>query len=134
MHIAYFDCFSGASGDMTLGALIDAGADVEHLRTEIGKLELGPIEIEVASTSQHSISGTRVSIVAPDTQPPRTWRDIRALISESALTERSRAAALRIFERLAEAESGVHGTSIESVHFHELGAIDAIVDICGAAI
>jgi uncharacterized protein (TIGR00299 family) protein len=134
MRIAYFDCFSGASGDMTLGALIDAGGDLERLRAEIAKLDVGPVEIAAGHASQHGIRGTRVTISAPDTQPARTWREIRGLIERSSLSERARRDALRVFQRLAEAEAHVHGTAVESVHFHEVGAIDAIVDICGAAI
>ncbi len=134
MRIAYFDCFSGASGDMTLGALIDAGGALEHLRTEIAKLDLGPIEIVALPASQHGITGTRVTVTAPDLQPVRTWRDIRALLERSALSERVRRDAFGIFQRLAEAEAGVHGSSVDTVHFHEVGAIDAIVDVCGAAI
>jgi pyridinium-3,5-bisthiocarboxylic acid mononucleotide nickel chelatase len=134
MPIALFDPYSGASGDMTLGALIDAGLDVDALRAELDKLDLSGYRIEAGLAEQKGITGTsfRVILTAKD-QSHRHWRDIRALIEDSRLDEPVKRRALDIFAALAEAEAGVHGVPVENVHFHEVGAIDSIVDIVGVA-
>lgn len=134
MRIAYFDPFSGASGDMILGALLDAGLSEAALRSDLGKIELPGYSMRVQRTERQSITGTHVTVTPGEDQPHRHWSDIRTLIEESALDAPVRDAALAIFARLAEAEAGVHGTSPEEVHFHEVGGVDAIVDICGACI
>ena len=134
MRIAYFDPFSGASGDMILGALLDAGLSEAALRSDLGKIELPGYSMSVQRTERQSITGTHVTVTPGEDQPHRHWSDIRTLIEESALDAPVRDAALAIFARLAEAEAGVHGTSPEEVHFHEVGGVDAIVDICGACI
>lgn len=134
MRIAYFDPFSGASGDMILGALLDAGLSEAALRSDLGKIDLPGYSMTVRRGERQSISGTHVTVTPAEDQPHRHWRDIRTLIEESALDPQVRVAALSVFSRLAEAEAGVHGTSPEEVHFHEVGGVDAIVDICGACI
>jgi len=134
VRIAFFDPFSGASGDMILGALLDVGLPEKALRSDLGKLNLPGYTLLITRDERGSVAGTRV-VVTPDVeQPHRHWRDIRTLIEESALDAPVRDAALSIFARLAEAEAGVHGTTPDEVHFHEVGGVDAIVDICGACI
>jgi len=134
VRIAYFDPFSGASGDMILGALLDAGLPEAALRSDLGKIDLPGYTMTIERAERQSVTGTKVTVTPAEDQPHRLWRDIRVLIEESALDAPVRDAALAIFSRLAEAEAGVHGTSPEEVHFHEVGGVDAIVDICGACI
>lgn len=134
MKIAYFDPFSGASGDMILGALIDAGLTVADLSTELSKIEIGGYTLRKERAGQHGIHGTRVQVDVSEDVHSRTWADIRALIEESSLAPEVKAAALGIFGRLATAEAKIHNTTPDHVHFHEVGGVDAIVDICGACI
>jgi uncharacterized protein (TIGR00299 family) protein len=134
MKIAYFDPFSGASGDMMLGALVDAGLPLADLSTELSKLELGGYQIRATRVGQHGIHGTRVTVDVQDDATHRHWSDIRGLIERSGLDEPVKLAALGVFERLAIAEAKVHDSELEQVHFHEVGGIDAIVDICGTCI
>ncbi len=134
MRIAYFDPFSGASGDMILGALLDAGLAENALRSDLGKIDLPGYAMTVGRDERKSVTGTRVVVTPAADQPHRFWSDIRTLITDSALDRPVRDAALAIFARLAEAEAGVHGTMPDEVHFHEVGGVDAIVDICGACI
>ena len=136
MKIAYFDPFSGASGDMILGALVDVGLSFPALAAELGKLGLEGYDLRQEPTSQHGIHGTRVTVTVRTTETTlaRPWRAIRTLLEESGLDAPVKSAALAVFERLADAEAGVHGTTPEDVHFHEVGGVDAIVDICGACI
>ena len=134
MKIAFFDPFSGASGDMILGALVDAGLSLTALRTELSKLPVSGYRLHAERTGQHGIHGTRVVVETDDDVHSRTWRDIRQLIESSHLDRTVIAAALEIFGRLAQAEAKIHATTPDDVHFHEVGGIDAIVDICGACI
>jgi len=135
VKIAYFDPFSGASGDMTLGALVDAGLSLERLASELGRLNLRGYRLRAEPASQHGIHGTRVVVeLTEETHHHRDWATIRGMIESSDLDAPVMSAALAMFERLAKAEAKIHGTSIDHVHFHEVGGIDAIVDICGTAI
>jgi hypothetical protein len=136
MKIAYFDCFAGISGDMTLGALIGAGADVERLREGLAGLGVGGYRIEVGKKMAGPIEATNVHVHLDDHHHHhhRRLHDILEIIRGANLTDRVKQTAERIFRRLAEAEAKVHGSSPEEVHFHEVGAVDAIVDIVGAAI
>lgn len=134
MRIAFFDPFSGASGDMILGALIDAGLSVNDLRSELGKLNLSNYTLTATPVSQHGIHGTSVTVTANEDGVSRDWATIRDLLQASALAPPVRDRALAIFERLAEAEAKVHGSTVDHIHFHEVGGIDAIVDIAGASI
>jgi uncharacterized protein (TIGR00299 family) protein len=134
MKIAYFDPFSGASGDMILGALVDAGLPLTTLTTELSKLPIGGYTISAERVGQHGIHGTRVTVDVSDGVHSRTWADIRRIIERSPLEAEIAGAALQIFERLAVAEAKIHNTSPDDVHFHEVGGVDAIVDICGACI
>lgn len=134
MKIAHFDPYSGASGDMILGALVDAGAPLTTITTELGKLQIGGYRVRADRVGQHGIHGTRVTVDVIDDVHSRTWSDIRTLIEESLLDDAVKTAALRIFERLAIAEAKIHNSTPDHVHFHEVGGVDAIVDICGACI
>ncbi len=134
--IGFLDCFSGVSGDMLLGALVDAGAAVEELRAGLAALPLSGWRLEVARTTDRGLAGTRARVVLDDaqTQPHRHLAEIEALLVTAALPERARARALAVFRKLAEAEAAVHGTTVEAVEFHEVGAVDSIVDITGMAL
>jgi uncharacterized protein (TIGR00299 family) protein len=129
----HFDCFSGISGDMTLGALVDAGVDAAAVRAGIDSLGL-PIRLEVEKVRKGGFAATKVTVVAPEEHEHRHLPDVEAILSKGRLTDRQRTLALRIFRRLGEAEAAVHGIPLESVHFHEVGALDSIADIAGVAI
>jgi uncharacterized protein (TIGR00299 family) protein len=133
-RIAYFDPFSGASGNMILGALVDAGLSLSALQTELAKLGLSGYSFRLEPANQHGLAGTFLDVVVSDEQPTGNWFDIQKLIQASSLDHTVKTSALAIFKRLAEAEAKVHGTSVDEVHFHEVGAVDAIVDICGACV
>ena len=134
MRLAFLDPFSGASGDMLLGALVDAGLPLDDLMTGLAPLGLDGYRLTAHPVHQHGITGTQVRVEVTEEQPARDWASIRALLQDSPLADPAREMALRIFERLATAEAAVHGEPVESVHFHEVGAVDAIVDICGVAV
>ncbi len=136
MRIAFFDCFSGASGDMILAACIDAGLDVDRLREQIALLDLEGFRIDARKVRKQGFAATQVQVVLePNTpKPHRHLKHIVELIDRSRLPESVRRRARDVFARLAQAEAAVHGTTIEKVHFHEVGAIDAIVDIVGACL
>ncbi len=133
MRIAHFDCFSGISGDMTLGALIGAGVPVEAIRFGLDSLKL-PIVLEVEETLRGCFAATLVNIKAPEDQPQRFLREIQEIINQGNLNPNQRKIALTIFQRIGEAEAAAHGMSIDQVHFHEVGALDSIADIVGSAI
>jgi hypothetical protein len=133
--LAYFDCFSGISGDMTLGALIQLGVPLAWLKETIAGLPLQGFDISVADVDYNGIRAKRVEVHADqDHHHHRHYFEIRRLIENSSLPEPARKMALAIFGRLAEAEAGVHGCLPEEVHFHEVGAVDAIVDVVGTAL
>ncbi|MGW8222849.1 MAG: nickel pincer cofactor biosynthesis protein LarC [Syntrophobacteria bacterium] len=135
MRIAYFDCFSGISGDMILGALIDLGLDPETLIKHLSKLKLSGYEIEVLKEQRGPITGTRVNIkVDEKEQPPRSSDEIRELIGKSKLPDRVKKNSLAVLQRLATVEGNLHQEPPEHVHFHEVGAVDSIVDMVGACI
>ena len=134
-RLCYFDCYSGASGDMVLGALVDAGLSEEVLRAELAKLGIGGFELETGPAEQRGLVGTRVRVALTELdQPPRHLSDIERIIEQSTLDDPVKARALAIFRRLGAAEGTVHGIPVEQVHFHEVGAVDAIVDIVGACV
>jgi uncharacterized protein (TIGR00299 family) protein len=135
MKTAYFDCFSGISGDMTLGALVDAGADIDALRKELAKLNLTGYELKAERVMRSGIAATKVHvIIQKKDQPSRHLSDILTIIDRSSLSSSIKEKSSRIFRRLAEAEAKVHATTPDKVHFHEAGAVDAIVDIVGSVI
>jgi uncharacterized protein (TIGR00299 family) protein len=133
MRVAHFDCFSGISGDMTLGALIDAGVDAEAVRAAVASLGL-PITLKVEKVRKGGFAATYVQVEAPDEHKHRHLHHVEEILGRGSLTARQRELALRIFRRVAEAEAAVHGVPIEKVHFHEVGALDSIADIAGAAV
>jgi uncharacterized protein (TIGR00299 family) protein len=133
LRTLHFDCFSGISGDMTLAALIDAGAELDAVRSGLQSLSL-PIELHVERETRNGISGLHVRIVTNETPRHRHLPDIEAIIAKGSLSPMQRVLALKIFRRLAEAEALAHGIPVEKVHFHEVGAIDSIADIVGTAI
>ncbi|MBK5092955.1 MAG: nickel pincer cofactor biosynthesis protein LarC [Actinobacteria bacterium] len=133
MTIAYFDCFSGISGDMILGALVDLGLDVEDLASTLSSLDLEEFRLETREVSSYGLRATKVDVIFPDSVLVRTFNNIRDLIENSTLPQRVKATSMEIFMRLASAESVVHGKPIDQVHFHEVGAVDSIVDIVGSA-
>jgi uncharacterized protein (TIGR00299 family) protein len=129
---AYFDCFSGASGDMLIGALLDAGLPLDALRAELNKLALSGYALSAERRQQHGLMGTKFHVqVDLSEQPHRHLSDIEAILAGSHLPDADIARSLAVFGRLARAEAKVHGTSIEHVHFHEVGAVDSIVDVVG---
>lgn len=134
MKIAYLDCASGISGDMTLGALVDAGVKLEALNEAVGSLGLPGLRLVASEVKKRGFRATQVLVEHEHEHTHRHLHHILAMIDRSRLTERQKELARRIFTRLAEAEAKVHGTSIEKVHFHEVGAADSIGDIVGAAV
>ncbi len=135
MRIAYFDCFAGASGDMILGALVDAGLDPDALKAQLAKLNLTHYDLQVQAVLKKGIGGSQV-LVAVDQDHhhhhQRHLSDIREIIEKSDLKPSVQQKSIQIFTRLAEAEAKVHRTKIENIHFHEVGAVDAIIDVVGA--
>jgi uncharacterized protein (TIGR00299 family) protein len=136
VKVVYFDCPSGASGDMILGALLDAGAPLELLRAELGKLGLPGFTLQAREVRRGAFRATKADVVLDTAvrHEHRQLRDILAILGASQLAPAVVAGAARIFTRLAQAEARVHGTGVEEVHFHEVGAVDAIVDVTGAVI
>lgn len=152
-RILYFDCASGISGDMTLGALLDLGVDEQAFLRELGKLHLEGFHIIIEETQKNGIRAKHVNVCVDDgghpcdgaaghthdarhthAHPHRTFADIRQMIEESDLPSEVQELSLRIFRRVAEAEAKVHGRPADEVHFHEVGAVDSIVDIVGCAV
>jgi uncharacterized protein (TIGR00299 family) protein len=136
-RLAYFDCPSGASGDMILGTVVDAGIAVDALRAELRKLPLEGWEVSAREVRKGAFRATKVDVVIDEAHHRHHHRglpDILAILSASTLDEGIKARAARIFTRLAEAEARVHGGTPEEVHFHEVGAVDAIIDVTGSVI
>jgi uncharacterized protein (TIGR00299 family) protein len=135
MTLAYFDCFSGISGDMTLGALVDAGVSINALRAELARLDLPGYEISSEKVKRSGIAATKVRVIIDQKdQRSRYLSEIEKIIEGSSLPLAVRKNSLRIFNRLADVEAKVHGTTPDKIHFHEVGAVDSIVDIVGSVI
>lgn len=135
MKLLYYDCFSGISGDMNLGALIDLGVDPAYLKSALKKLPLEGYELKVGTAARKGITGTKVDVLSETGEHAhRSFSTIRQIIEGSGLSEAARERSLDILSRLARAESKIHGIGIDEVHFHEVGAVDSIIDIVGAAI
>lgn len=138
MKVLYFDCFSGISGDMAVGALLDAGADEKVLLEGLKQLKTDGYRINIEKKLKNGISGTDFSVLLEDQHNHehvhRNMGDIERIINDSGLNERVRKLSIRMFRLVAEAEGGIHGKPAEEVHFHEVGAIDSIIDIVGTAI
>lgn len=134
MKYAYFDCFSGISGDMTLGALLDAGVSVEQLRTALEGLNISGWELTTEKVWKNGMAATRAIVRAQDTTTHRSLSTVLVIIEKSNLSLAVKDRAAAIFRKLGEAEAAVHDVPLEKIHFHEVGAVDAIVDIVGACI
>lgn len=132
--IAYFDCFAGASGDMLLGALLDAGLALEDLRADLARLAVGGYRLAAGRVTRRGLTGTHLRVeVEPGDRPARHPADVEAIVGRSGLPPRVVARSLAVFRRIARAEAAIHGTSVAEVHFHEIGAVDSLVDIVGFA-
>ena len=134
MRILYFDCVAGISGDMALGALIDAGADLDRIRGGLASLPLERFELDVRQVETGGLRATKIDVHVPAVGLIRTYTSIRSLLDQAELPLDAKAMTQRIFRRLAEAEAMVHRREVEQVTFHEVGAVDSIVDIVGTAL
>jgi pyridinium-3,5-bisthiocarboxylic acid mononucleotide nickel chelatase len=134
VRIAYFDCFSGISGDMALAALVDAGADLDAISDALGSLLLEPFKLSREDIEVHGISATRIQVHAEARGLIRTYASIRAALDQAKLPNQARLAAHRIFRRLAEASAKVHAKDVDFVTFHEFGELDCVVDVVGSAL
>jgi len=132
--IAYFDCFSGISGDMTLGAFLDLGVPVNWLKDRLEKIPLSGFDLSVATVSRNGIQAKSVDVRVIDEVHSRNYAQIISMIEKSYLSPNIQQMSLDIFERIADAEAAIHGCPKENVHFHEVGGIDAVVDIVGTAL
>jgi pyridinium-3,5-bisthiocarboxylic acid mononucleotide nickel chelatase len=135
MKIAYFDCFAGASGDMILGALVDAGLDINELKSELAKLHLDHYDLQAQKVVKKGIGGSQVHVIIDEHHHGHHHRhlaDIESIINASDLETSVKKSGLEVFNRLARAEASVHRTSVDTIHFHEVGAMDAILDVMGA--
>ena len=134
MRNLYLSTFSGISGDMFLGLLLDLGLPLDQLQTELGKLPLEGYQLKIDRQQRHGIEGCQLQVVCEKAHHHRSWSSIDKMLAESALAAPTKDLARSFFRRLGEAEAKVHGITVDQVHFHEVGAIDAIVDLTGAAI
>ncbi|MBN2791912.1 MAG: LarC family nickel insertion protein, partial [Desulfuromonadales bacterium] len=134
MKTLYLDTFSGISGDMFLGLCIDLGVTQSQLEEQLAKLPIDGYRIEVSREQRHGIEGCRVQVHCEETHHHRSWSSIDTMLDQSRLNEPVKQLSRRFFRKLGEAEARVHGIDIDRVHFHEVGAVDAIVDLVGAAI
>jgi pyridinium-3,5-bisthiocarboxylic acid mononucleotide nickel chelatase len=134
MNTLYFDCIAGASGDMILGALIDAGLSVDHLRTELAKLPITGWDLQTRRVDKNGFTATKVDITVGPQPHARPLPEIERVISSSGLAESIKADALKVVRIIGEAEARIHGMPVEEVHLHEVSGEDAIIDICGALI
>jgi uncharacterized protein (TIGR00299 family) protein len=133
MKIAYFDCFSGISGDMVLGALLDLGLSLDDMLGELAELPLKDYRLEVKKVERKGIESTQVIVHSYEKGVVRYWSNIQSLIQESNLESAVKKDSYKIFEKLALSEAAVHGRSPDQIHFHEIGAVDSIIDIVGTA-
>ncbi|MEM7479133.1 MAG: LarC family nickel insertion protein, partial [Planctomycetota bacterium] len=134
MSIAYLDTNSGIAGDMTLSALVDAGADAAYIRQQVSSLGLPELKLNFRETMRHCFRALHLQIEHPPEHEHRHLSQIVTMLEASDLTDREILLSKKIFECIGAAEAHVHGTDMESVHFHEVGAIDSIVDIVGTAV
>lgn len=136
MKILYFDCFSGVSGDMVLGAMADAGVDIKSIKKELKKLDLKGYDLKVSKVKRKGIKGTKLDVIVDEKKHLHhtTYKYIESMIERSRLSKKVKENSIKIFKNIAEAEAKIHRTSVDNVHFHEVGAVDSIVDVVGAAI
>jgi uncharacterized protein (DUF111 family) len=134
MKIAYFDCVAGASGDMILGALVDAGLSIETLRERLNALHLADFELQAHRVAKNAFTATKVDVLVKDDVPERHLSDIVRVVEDSDLPPDIKQKAIVIFHKIGEGEAHIHGTSMDHVHLHELGGVDTIVDVVGALV
>jgi len=134
MKIAYFDCIAGASGDMILGALVDAGLPLADLREQLSVLHLPGFDLTARRVAKNAFAATKVDVVVADSVPERHLQDIIAIVAESDLPDAIKERAIAIFRKIGTAEAAIHGTSLDEVHLHELGGVDTIVDVVGTLV
>ncbi|RJP79763.1 MAG: nickel pincer cofactor biosynthesis protein LarC [Candidatus Zixiibacteriota bacterium] len=134
MRIIYFDCYSGVSGDMILAALTDLGLDRDAWLQALRGLSVSGYDVAFSRTTRQGIAAQQVTVTVTESQPHRHLKHVEAIIRDSELPESVKEKSLAVFRLLAEAEARVHGTTVEKVHFHEVGAVDAIVDVTGACL
>jgi pyridinium-3,5-bisthiocarboxylic acid mononucleotide nickel chelatase len=134
MTFAFFDCFAGVAGDMVLGALLDAGGSAEALRAGLAGVPVDPFELEVTEVERGGIGATQVRVRAGRSHVIRTWAYLRGALGQADLPAPVRDRSLAVFGRLAEAEARIHRKPVDQVHFHEVGAVDAVVDVVGSAL
>jgi len=132
MRAAYFNCFSGISGDMVLAALVDLGWPIKELERELSKLDLFNYQIEAEKVAKQGITSTQIKIRIKEGKKERTLKDILSILDKSKLEEKIKERSQAIFIRLASVEANIHGKSVQEVHFHELGGLDTIIDVVGA--
>lgn len=131
MRTAYFDCIAGASGDMMLGSLVDAGLPPEELKAELAKLHLKDFHLHIGRVAKNAFSAVKVDVHVRDDAPERHLADLRKVVEDSDLSDQVKKTAIRIFTRICEAEAAIHDSTVDKVHLHEVGGVDAIVDVCG---
>ena len=131
---AYFDCFAGISGDMTLGALLDLGVPLKWLKETLASIPLQGFDVKISSVYRSGIRANLVKVLVADHQHERNFAVIKSIIEKSPLSDAVKSTSIAIFKRLADVEAGIHGCTPEEVHFHEVGGIDAMVDIIGTAL
>jgi pyridinium-3,5-bisthiocarboxylic acid mononucleotide nickel chelatase len=134
MRVAYLDCAAGISGDMLLGALVDVGWPEQSLRDLVAKLKIGDVQLKVDRVTKRGIAATQVNIFSAPQQPHRGLHDLTTIVMQADLSPSIQQRAIGALQLLAEAESQVHGVPVERIHFHEVGAVDTIVDIVGAIV
>ncbi|MHB8841968.1 MAG: nickel pincer cofactor biosynthesis protein LarC [Candidatus Aquicultor sp.] len=134
MKVAYFDCFAGISGDMIVGALLDLGLPLEELEAGLNKIAVGDYAVSAKKVTKQHIGATKFNVAAEEQKVVRTFSNIRELIEDSELADSIKADALAIFKRIGEAEAKIHRKTLDQIHFHEVGAIDSIVDVVASVI
>jgi hypothetical protein len=134
MMLAYFDCFSGISGDMTLGALMDLGVPLEWLKKALTDIPLNNFEISVKKENRHGIQANRVQVAVTGNPMSRNYADIQKLIENSQVSSRVKQTGMAVFDKIAAAEAKIHHVPKNQIHFHEVGAVDSLVDILGVAL
>ncbi|MHC4240095.1 MAG: nickel pincer cofactor biosynthesis protein LarC [Planctomycetota bacterium] len=134
MKIAYFDCFAGASGDMIVGAMLDAGLDEEFLKAQLATLGIDGLDVRIGEAKRAGLRAISFEPVAPKQKQDRNLEQITRIIRQSRISEGAKKTAIVIFDKLGKAEGVVHGKEPKDVHFHEVGALDSIVDIVSASI
>ena len=130
--VAWFNPFSGIAGDMTLGSLLDAGADLSFVINILNNLNLDNWDLEAEIVDRNGLTATRAVVTTYEEHHHRRWKDIQKILQSADIPERVKIRALAIFEALAKSEGAVHGIPFDEVHFHEVGALDALIDIVGS--